>query len=59
LAAARLAFLQRRGDHVGAVMHEIEEAATASGHDMPQVAVGGELVHVGIHMNHERGRTLA
>src|SRR3979409_1387094 len=35
-------------------MHEIEEATAASRHDMPEVAVGGELVHVGIYMDHER-----
>ena len=59
LPPARLALLQRGTDHGGAVVHQVEEGVAASGHHVAEIAVGGELVHVDIDVDHARSAALA
>ena len=42
---------KRRHDGVGLTLHQLEERAAASGHDMVRRAVGGERLHVGVDMD--------
>src|SRR5262249_56479031 len=59
VAPARLSRRECGCDDVGALMHKVEEGVSAPRHDMAEVAVGGELLHVGVHVDHECFRTLA
>ena len=52
-APARLSRRERRRDQSCARVHAVEEGVGAPRHHMTQVAVGGELLHVGVHVDHE------
>jgi len=43
----------------GALVHEVEKGVTASRHDVTKVGVRGQLLHVGVDVNHESLRALA
>jgi hypothetical protein len=58
-APARLPGLQRRRDRRGALLHQVEEGMTASRHHVAEIAVGGELVHVGVDLDDESFGALA
>jgi hypothetical protein len=58
-APARLSRCERGRDDGGARVHVVEEGVSAPRHHVTQVAVGGELLHVGVHMDHESLGTFA
>jgi hypothetical protein len=58
-ATARRSGRKRWRDLSGTLMHEIEKGVTAPRHDVTEVSVCGQLLHVRVDMNHECLRALA
>src|SRR5207245_5406974 len=58
-APARLSRRERAREGGSALVHEVEEGVSAPRHHVTQVAFGGELLHVRVHVDHESLGTFA